>query len=171
MAQPTRARSFYSSFYNKMRDVIIDQGWYIQVVGTGECDEPDCDGGYDPYEPAFGYTVGLTRYRGHPEVITFGLSDADFRDTLTLLAETVRAGREITDQAVLDELFGVGRTRMLAVANSSTHLCGANAMYRAPGAPPLPALQLVWSDDAGRFPWQAGFAHDTAMHPLLGNAA
>lgn len=158
------------SYFGQIRDTITRRGWYIQLVGVGECDEPGCDGGYDPWEPGFAYTVGLTRYHDHPEVITFGLCAEHLGTALDRVGEAVRDGRDVTDRAVLDELFGAGATRMLTVANSSTHLYAANAMYRAEGAPPLPALQLVWSDDAGRFPWQPGFAHDTAMHPLLGNA-
>jgi hypothetical protein len=55
---------------------------------------------------------------------------------------------------------------MIEVADSSQHLLGANRMYRAAGGPPIPALQLVWADDAGRFPWDDAYISDG--QPLLG---
>jgi hypothetical protein len=36
------------------------------------------------------------------------------------------------------------KAELLRFPDSSTHLFMANSMYRAPGGPPIPALQVYW---------------------------
>lgn len=157
------------SFYSQARNAILEHGWYVQFVGMGVCADPSCDGGRDDpvSEPPFAYTVGLTRYRDHPEVVMFGSCMDCSGRALNLVGAAVRDGRDVTDPEVLDELFGPGVARMLQVADSSTHLQVANGMYRASGAPPIPAFQLVTADE-GRFPWESDYPRERSRQPLLG---
>ncbi|MGH3488458.1 MAG: DUF4262 domain-containing protein [Actinopolymorphaceae bacterium] len=122
-------------------------------------------------EPPFAYTIGLTRFQGHPEIITFGLCVDHLGDTLNVLGEAVRVGIDVRSPAFLDELFQPDTTRMITVEDSSRHLLGANRVYRAAGQPPVPALQLIWADGEGLFPWNFGFAEGGWPQPLLGKAA
>ncbi|MGH3491186.1 MAG: DUF4262 domain-containing protein [Actinopolymorphaceae bacterium] len=124
----------------------------------------------DP-EPPFAYTIGLTRFQGHPEIITFALCVDHLGDTLNVLGEAVRVGIDVRSPAFLDELFQPGTARMITVEDSSRYLRGANRFYRAAGQPPVPALQLVWADGEGLFPWNFGFAEGGWPQPLLGQAA
>lgn len=163
MARPTTSRSYRSL----VRDAILERGWCIQIV-AGQGHDASCHHVDQGYRPPFAYTIGLTRYHDHPEIITFNLCTDHFLLTLNLLGEAVVRGEDVTRQEVLDRLFGEQRTRMLRVADSSAHLVVANAMYRVAGAAPIPALQLVWPDDQGRFPWQPGY---TGVQPVLGEAA
>jgi Domain of unknown function (DUF4262) len=161
-----------TTFYNRARNAILEYGWYIQFVGMGVCAEPGCDGGRDDpvTEPPFAYTVGLTRYDDHPEVIIFGSCMDCSGRALNQVGEAVRDHRDVTDPEVLDDLFGPGLVRMIEVADSSTHLLVANGMYRAAGCPPIPALQLVTATEDGRFPWDADYPLDRSGQPLLGRA-
>ena len=144
-----------NAFYDLTRSAILEHGWYVQLVGMGVCAEPGCDGGQDvpAREPPYAYTVGLTRYRDHPEVITFGSCMDCGSRALNLVGTAVHEGRDVTDPEVLDSLFGPGSARMVDVADSSTHLLVANGMYRAAGRPPIPALRLLTAGEDSSFPW------------------
>lgn len=134
-SQATRRR-----ILNDVRRRIEEFGWAVQTVGAC-CSVPGCKGG-DAGEPEFGYTVGLTRYDGHPELIITGLAQMETGHPLNLLvAVDPRASIE--------------------------YLRHANELYRCPGRPPLPALQVVWPDCWGRYPWDAG-CHVADLQPLLG---
>lgn len=137
----------------QMQATVDEYGLAIQGVGAG-------DG-----EPMFAYTVGLARFR-QPELIIFGLpmrvaqgllNDAGLRivaGTLNLAAgDTVH--RLVADYPV----------RVLTVADSDEHLTVANALY-GDDDDPLPALQLVFPDAEGRFPWEPG--NQVSGTPLLG---
>ena len=163
MARPTTSRSYRSL----VRDVILERGWCIQIVTHDQGHDAESSVGQGRELP-FAYTIGLTRYHGHPEIITFNLCLEHFLLALNLLGEAVVQGHDVTRQEVLDRLFGERCTRMLRVADSSRHLVMANAMYRAAGADPIPALQLVWPDRQGRFPGQPGYS---GAQPMLGEAA
>lgn len=51
-------------------------------------------------------------------------------------------------------------------ATSSTVLLPANSMFAIPGQGPLPALQVLYPDPAGLWPWQEGSG--AADEPVLG---
>jgi hypothetical protein len=168
------SRRQFSTYDSQIRHQILEHGWSIQMVGMGICVEPGCGDSasdlHDP-EPPYAYTVGLTRFDGHPEIITFGLCMEHLGETLNVLGEAVRAGIDVTDPGFLDELFQPGTARMITVEDSSGHLLVANRFYRVPGHGPVPALQLVWADGQGLFPWDFGFAEGGWPQPLLGVAA
>ena len=57
-----------------------------------------------------------------------------------------------------DTVHGIaeGRPVRLVAAEpraSVEYLIHANELYRYPGGPPVPALQVVWPDCGGRYPW------------------
>jgi hypothetical protein len=153
-----------------VRDIVLEHGWCVQFVGYLQC-EPGCGGHACGADPPFACTIGLTRHRDHPEVILFGACLDCASRALDSVAHAVRNGRDVTDPSVLDDLFGRGAVQAIPVADSSTHLTMANAMYRATGAPPIPAVQLVMSSSDGRFPWNAGYLGDRTRQPLLDRAS
>jgi hypothetical protein len=57
--------------------------------------------------------------------------------------------------------------QLIPVQDSSQHLTVANALYRNPGKQPIAALQVVFPDRAGRFPWQDGYGMRPETQPLL----
>lgn len=124
-------------------------GWALQWVGPGEG------------EPAFCYTVGLSRF-DLPELVVFGPGQRDSAWLLNTLAERMRAGRRYADGDSIDDLWP--RARLMEVLDSRGHLLFAHALARAER--PLPALQVVYPDRDGRWPWQHGSR--IADVPILG---
>ena len=124
-------------------------GWQVQYV------EHD--------ERPFAYTVGL-HHRGRPELLITGL-DADVSNTVlksighmvvddgTFLAPAMHIDYE--DRFLIE---------VVEVAHPDVHLKFAAAIC----GPNLRALQLVWADDRGRWPWDAGWGHGRRRQPVLG---
>lgn len=120
------------------------------------------------------YTVGLLPLIGG-EVVTFGIDPARAGHALNALPaafagdEPVAIGRR--NPLVLDR----ARYALLRVepgrARRRTHWCPAAVAYwRAVGRSQraLRPYQLVWSDDAGRLPWERGFDRRLRrLQPLL----
>lgn len=98
------------------------------------------------------YTAGLTRYHGHPELILSGSDFATAHHVLDTLAGAVRDGRPIGAGQVLGPAE-VGRECLVVRVDDPSRLVLAQALY-ATGRGPVPALQVVWSDEAGRWPWE-----------------
>ncbi|MGZ0146554.1 DUF4262 domain-containing protein [Kribbella sp. WER1] len=94
--------------------------------------------------PGFGYTVGLSQYQ-HPEIIVFESEPCYAYLSLKPLAWAVLEGTEFDEGDDLSAYFPPPHTAgLLRFPDSEIHLYLANAMYRRPGDPPVPALQLVW---------------------------
>ncbi len=121
----------------------------IEEVGWAVCTEPG-----DGFEPPYAYTVGLTRYHGHPEVIVSGVDACGGMEYLDGIGARVRAGEQFRwgDTVTLGQGHGV-----LLPVDQPERLTQAQATYAPPQGPPVPALQLVVSDDAGRMPWEQGW--------------
>lgn len=150
-----------------VRRRIDEFGWAVQTVGAC-CSVPGCTGG-GPDEKEFGYTVGLTRYGGHLELIITGVAQMETGRPLNLLGERVRSGERFAHGDVVHGIAADRPVRLVAVdpRASIEYLIHANALYRCPGRPPVPALQVAWPDCGGRYPWDAG-CHVADLQPLLG---
>lgn len=122
-----------TEIYAWLRHRILEEGWaWMHVEGDG------------PRNPAFAYTVGLWRYE-HPELVVFGEHCECNGRLLNTVAAAVAAGRRLAEGHCVDDLFGPDAgSLLLEFPDSSTHLKLANGMYRAAGAPPLQALQIVF---------------------------
>jgi hypothetical protein len=98
------------------------------------------------------YTAGLTRYHGHPELIFSGAGFHTAHYVLDVLADAVSGGRRLAEGQVLtrDE---IGRECLLVPVADPSLLVLAQAVYGGPTTI-VPALQVVWSDEAGRWPWE-----------------
>jgi Domain of unknown function (DUF4262) len=114
------------------RDTIRRHGWALQAVLGDE------DG------PPFVYTVGLTGF-GHPELILFATAQTTAGQLLNELGELVRAGRQlVAGQRVTTPS---GDVHLLTFPEAEHWLFAAEDLYRAPGAPPVPALLVVPVDE------------------------
>jgi hypothetical protein len=108
-------------------------GWTMQYV-EGDGDR----------NPAFGYTLGLSLYR-HPEIIVFDPEPCWAYLGLKPLAWAVMSGAVFDEGDDLSGFFPPPETaQLLRFPDSIHHLYTANQMFRQPGDPPLPALQLLW---------------------------
>ncbi|GAA1610561.1 hypothetical protein GCM10009789_76150 [Kribbella sancticallisti] len=103
--------------------------------------------GDDDRNPAFAYTLGLSLQR-HPELILFNCRPEQVQRILGPVAQAVLDGRRFDEGADLSDVFpeysSAETPRLLRMPDSSTHLYTANSMFRRPGDPPIPALQLLW---------------------------
>jgi hypothetical protein len=118
----------------------------------------------DLFSPSFGYTVGLTEKR-HPELLVTG---RDTRETYTMLsgltALVLCHGHELKPGTILEP---PGRRIYLTTMNSPQNiLLMASRIYSWR----VRALQAVWSDDEGRFPWEQS-PPDDLTQPLYGTLA
>jgi hypothetical protein len=167
-SRATRARRL-----DDIRRRIDEHGWAVEAIGD-QCSVPGCCSSY--LRPAreladFGYTVGLSRYRGHPELIITGIPQMETVYPLNLMGQRVRAGERFAAGDLVDGLFACGCGVALVLVDSREsvrHLVAANQLYRNPGAPPVRALQLVWPDPGGRFPWEPGYSLPESVQPVLG---
>ena len=112
--------------------------------------------------PPYAYTVGLAAH-GRPELVVTGMP----YDRAVGLLNTV-AGLVMRDDAPrpgeLLPLRGGPLIEVVRVAEPGVHLAVAAAL----NGPQFGALQLVYADDRGRWPWEAGFRGGHGGQPVLG---
>ncbi|MDQ3611527.1 MAG: DUF4262 domain-containing protein [Actinomycetota bacterium] len=110
------------------------------------------------------YTVGLTEH-GLPELVVTGQR----AETATRLVR-LWAGYLLDENVVLaGEVLRSGPWLMEAVpvTRPRQHLLVADRFY----GDRLRALQLVWADGRGRWPWEPGHRARSAGQPVLGDRA
>lgn len=132
---------------HKMLEHILDYGWSdISVFPTKE----------SPGLP-FNYTVGLT-LSGHPELIIMGMDNQQMHGVLSSACQAImngtvfESGSYVATNVVLQQ-HRVAFVAVTDVRNDEFPLTMAERMYHE-----FSALQLVWPDSDGRFPWDEDFA-------------
>lgn len=143
----------------QITDLVAAHGWAIQGVFA------------DPgrQEPGFTYTIGVYRTHRHPELVVFGLPPEAAKTILNRVADRfARGGEAIVPGVRYDEILeGFPAMFITAAPERTAEYLYAYEWFYQGQAPPV--LQLVWPDEAGRFPWDEHFDHrfDVAQ-PLLG---
>ncbi len=101
--------------------------------------------------PWLTYTVGLWS-QGHPELCIFGLEPVQGQRLLNAVGEQVVAGHRIDDedQVLLCEYPLVA----FRIPNPGQVVLQANRFYRRNERNSVPALQLVYPDLHGVWPWE-----------------
>jgi uncharacterized protein DUF4262 len=135
-------------FLEEVRSTIRRNGWAVQYVEDDRI--------------PFSYTVGLHE-AGLPELLATGLSPELAARMLNAVArymarEVVPAPGErvrLSDRWVCE---------VVEVAQPDAHLNFAVALY----GPDVRALQLVWADAQGNWPWAAEFNAGRGRQPVLG---
>ena len=116
---------------------------------------------------AHSYSVGLWHHFAQPEVIVFGLDAAIANELLELVADEADAGRPCAAGSARADLLRGYPVRFLAVPPPLVARYLPLAHWAYSGAD-FQAVQFVWPDKQGRWPWQddvrSGFA---ALQPLL----
>ena len=114
----------------------------------------------------FAHSIGLRETYGHPELlflgmpldkmVRFGLADGALEDILDAMVEQIEAGTT----------FVPGAVDASTVAGHRLHLVPVDRMYYKHflhdavlyyGGLDFDALQVVWTDRRGKFPWERGF--------------
>ncbi|WP_332642104.1 DUF4262 domain-containing protein [Aeromicrobium sp.] len=141
-----------TDYLRLIQEKISTYGWFIQFVEK------------DRRRPPFAYTVGLTPI-GHPELLITGLAPKKSGPMLNSIAHGLMSHDDAPYVAGDRHVWPDGLTiEVVDVAEPTVHLVMANATY----GPDLHAVQLVYADDRGRWPWQVGFR---GVQPVLGPRA
>ncbi|KAA1421763.1 DUF4262 domain-containing protein [Nocardioides humilatus] len=135
---PDKTRADYLEM---LQGVIDTHGWAVQAVEK------------DRWRPGFHYTVGLTPFC-IPELLVTGMRQREAMDLLNGAAHHlihhaappfIHGDRDQWEHGV--------STEAVDVAEPSIHLVMAYELY----GPAVRAVQLVYADDHGRWPWEVGF--------------
>lgn len=121
---------------------------------------------FEGHPIAYGYTVGLTETFGFPELVMLGVGEAVADHAFATLVARLRAG----GVPPLHQPLDVGLTfplvpRPIPQETARRHMPIANVFYD--GRRSYDAVQLVWPDAGGRFPWEAGHQLAGSYQPLL----
>ncbi|TPG29724.1 DUF4262 domain-containing protein [Mycolicibacterium hodleri] len=131
-----------------LRGKILDHGWVVQCVE-------------DKRRP-FAYTIGL-HYHGLPELLVTGLPPKRARWLLNTFAKRALTGRQSGPGDQVSLPAGT-RLELVEVEHPDAHMGMAIAIEGTD----LTAVQLVWADGRGRWPWALGFDDGHRSQPVLG---
>lgn len=135
-------------------EIIERLGWMVQYV------EPSRS------SLAFAYTVGLTRFHDHPELLISGATAEDSCWFLNGLGHHVREGHRFAAGDVIATM-SPHRYRLIRV-NDPTRLATAQMIYGQVGRP-ITGLQLVWSNHEGQWPWDPAWEDGRRRQKLFGH--
>ena len=131
-----------------LRRIILTNDWAVQHVEDDRI--------------PFSYTIGLHE-AGLPELLVTGaLPELASRLLNTVAWYIVR--EVVPEPGHLIAMPDRSLLEVVEVEHPDAHLNFAVAFY----GPELRALQLVWADERGRWPWAAGFGDGRTRQPVLG---
>ena len=133
-----------------IRGVLNQHPWV--VIGVHE----------ERYRPPYSYTLGLTD-RELPELVITGLPHEQAADVLTRAAWDVLGGDALAPGKRIRTVDGL-RAEVVEVAEPGAHLDVAADLY----GPQLAAVQIVYTDRRGRWPWDRRFRDGRGGQPVLG---
>lgn len=119
--------------------------------------------------PAYAFSVGLYLNYGHPELIIFGLPDGA-GSIINNVRNRAAAGHIFADGDKSDDLLEEPyRTSFRQVPYLIyPEYLGTALWFYWDSNIVFPCLQIVWSDQNGRFPWEVGcLPHVKERQPLL----
>ena len=140
------------AYFQQLRERLRECRFLVQSVG----------GSRDSAE--FSYTIGLTAH-GLPELIVVGRRPGEATKLLRLWGDYVLD----TSLVLPGERLRTGPFALEAVEveRPEEHLLMADSLF----GPAVRALQLVWADDRGRWPWDPGHRARRSGQPVLGERA
>jgi hypothetical protein len=126
-------------------------GWAVTAVSEEcECRSPECD----PPDCSFAYTTGLGLH-SLPELVVYGLDARTSGSVLDELGNLLHRYEwtDIVDQSVEVSLQSIDVPIRLIELIDKEDLIVTNELF-----PNSPALQVVWPDEYGHYPWADGCA-------------
>jgi hypothetical protein len=135
--------------------IVAEYGWYVALFEANAA------------TPAFGYTIGLWQTFGHPEIISFGLSEDALHTILNNAGDLVRQGQKIELQKDNWAIFNKSPAQFQPVHKSNVpDYFGYGMWYNQYRE--FPAIQLFWTDTGFKYPWEESFDPELALvQPLL----
>ncbi|MEW1975540.1 DUF4262 domain-containing protein [Microbacterium profundi] len=137
--------------------VIRRHGVFIQSVSGEQMFRMTC----------FAYTVGLFGM-GHPELLVLGICGKTAQRVLNDVSARVRSGADLTSGQTIEFDDWNHRLTVEVLPNPAHILFAANSFYRRPDEFSVPAFQLTYDDEQGRFPWDDGYAIPAWVQPRPG---
>jgi uncharacterized protein DUF4262 len=135
-------------YLDELRRTMREHGWAVQYVESDRT--------------PFGYTVGLHDC-GLPELLITGVPAQRAERLLNTVARDMMDGKALSPGQKIAVRSGP-LVEAVEVANPDAHMTWAVAF----GGPEVRALQLVWADGRGRWPWAAAFSDGRGRQPVLG---
>lgn len=153
----------------QMRDTVREHGWAVQAILPDGCwGSPSCTCGQPRgVSPPFAYTVGLFGF-GHPELLIYGMHEDSAAGVLNELGERVRRGRALVPGELQTFDHWPHRVHLFPFGDAGDEpvLISAQRFYERRQDDPVPALQCVWDDRWGRFPWEPEYDPPPGLQPL-----
>ncbi|MCU1244707.1 MAG: hypothetical protein JWN02_617 [Acidobacteria bacterium] len=121
----------------------------------------------DDDAPARATSIGLYRKFNHPEIVVVGLPPETANKVIDAVAESVSEGKSFEANTIHADILARHDVAFVAVSREffEDYVRPAVGFY---GNDEFPALQLVWPDRAGKFPWDDEIdAQVAAMQPVL----
>ena len=121
-------------------------GWHIVHINE------------DERGPAFSFSVGFYYTFQQPEILIMGLKPEVAQKILSIAVVLMAGGKTFQPfEPVADFAQGYNSVFVpIKIENYQDYLGYAIWFYRSLPAP-FPAMQLVWPDKQGRFPWEQGY--------------
>lgn len=143
----------WQDYLEHLRELLERRLWVVQGVQR------------ERGRPAYAYTVGLPK-RQRPELLVTGLPYDRAADLLNSAAEhVVQAGAPRPGELL--PLPDGPAIEVVRVTEPGVHLKVAAAL----NGPGFSALQLVYADERGHWPWDADFRGGHGGQPVLGTRA
>ena len=136
-------------YLDVLREIIDGHQWAVQFIENE--DRP------------FAYTVGLTDL-GLPELLITGLPPRTSLRLLNSVAHDMVDDGTILRPAMHIDFQSEFLLEVVTVDHPDVHLRCAVAIC----GPEVRALQLVWTDDFRRWPWDRGWSHGRRRQPVFG---
>ncbi|WP_191281840.1 DUF4262 domain-containing protein [Pseudolysinimonas yzui] len=129
--------------------MIEEHGWAVRhVMGS-------------PNASQFSYTVGLSAF-GHAEIVVTGMPFDSAHIFLNLVGQDLRDGIVVAHGIRTTRFTDSGDVAFIDAENTE----GLTAVHHRYGE--VRALQLIWPDSTGAYPWETGYRNPPEAQPLLG---
>lgn len=138
-----------------VRDHIRDFGWHVTLIES------------DGKEPGFAYSIGLYHTFKQPEVILFGLPLEVMHSVINSCGGEFRGGRSLKTGVPLDGFIRDFPVIFREVKKEHYREHFGYGLWFYTG-PKFPAIQCIWPDKQGEFPWDPEFERKLIpIQPLL----
>jgi hypothetical protein len=132
-------RATRRDYLDHIRDLAGHSGWAVQAISR------------DGLHPPWAYTVGLTDF-GRPEFVVTGMSTKRAHELLNDVASHVVHADAALQPGDQISLVGGPAIEVVELTETKARLVTAIDIY----GPGIRALQLVYADDRGHWPWEVG---------------
>jgi hypothetical protein len=126
-----------------VRDIVARTGWCVMNV-EGDAESAAC-----------AYTIGLDANLGHPELVVFGLDAGVMQSLLNVAAHDIMKGSRFEVGGFSSDVLADHSVAFAAVSPEAYEYY-LGAAVRFYGGNSFSALQVIWPDRNGRYPWDAG---------------